>query len=118
MLGESCLIMTSDDCFSFPTCLMPLSPETVTREWRFHVAESVSVPVNGRDLEAQVMADPSGVCHASWLCLPLPYLRCQDTFFASFMVSPCVLCLCLLSPPWVYLDPASHEKLVAWYLMT
>jgi hypothetical protein len=73
---------------------MPLFSETVTGEWRFRVAESVPIPVNGSDLEAQVMADPSGVCHASRLCLPLPYLRCQDTFSASSMVSPHVsVCL-------------------------
>jgi hypothetical protein len=117
-LGESCLIMASDDCFSFPPCLMPLFPETATREYKFHVAESVPVPVNGSNLETQVMANPSGVCHASRLCLPLSYLRCQDTFSASSMVSPHVLCLCLPSPPWAYWDPASHEKPVAWYLMT
>jgi hypothetical protein len=97
---------------------MPLFPETVTGEWRFCVAESVPVPVNGRDLETQVMANPLGIFHASRLCLPLPYLRCQNTFSASSMVSPCVLCLCLPSLPWAYWDPASHEKLVAQYLMT
>jgi hypothetical protein len=70
------------------------------------------------DLQAQVMSNPSGVCQASGLCLPLPYLRCQDTFSASSMVSPHVLCLCLPSPPWASWDPASHEKPVAWYLMT
>jgi hypothetical protein len=52
--------------------LIPLFPETVTGEWTFHVAESVPVPVNGSDLETQVMANPSGVCHASRLCLSLP----------------------------------------------
>jgi hypothetical protein len=97
---------------------LPLFPETVTGEWRFHVAESVPVPLNGSDLETQVMANPSGVCHASRLCPPLPYLRCQDTFSASSMVSPHVLCLCLPSPPWAYWDPVSHEKLVTQYLMT
>jgi hypothetical protein len=60
--------MASDDCFSFPPCLMLLFPETATREW-FHVAESVPVPVNGNDLKEQVMANPSGVCHASRLSL-------------------------------------------------
>jgi hypothetical protein len=93
--------------------LMSLFPETAVGEWRFHVVESVPVPVNGSDIEMQVMANPSGVCHASRLCLPLPYLRCQDTFSASSMVSPHVLCLWLPSPPWAYWDPASHEKLVA-----
>jgi hypothetical protein len=93
-------------------------PETVTRGWRFSGAESVPVPVNGSNLVAQVMVNPSGVCHASRLCLPLPYLRCQDTLSASSMVSLCVFYLCLPSPPWAYWDPASHEKLVAWYLMT
>jgi hypothetical protein len=94
--------------------------ETATRQWRFHVAENVPVPVNGSDLEAQVMANPSGVCHASRLCLPLPYLRCQLTFSASSMsfVSPHVLCLCLPFPPWAYWDPASHKKLITWYLVT
>jgi hypothetical protein len=91
-------------------CLMSLFPETVTRDWRFHFSESVPVPVNGSDLETQVMANPSGMCHASRLCLHLPYLRCQDTFSASSMVSPCVLCLCLPSLPWAYWVPASHEK--------
>jgi hypothetical protein len=86
---------------------------------RFHFAESLPVPINGSNLEAQVMANPFSVCHASRLCLPLPYLRCQLIFSASFMVSPlCVLCLCLPSPPWAYWDPASHEEPVAWYLMT
>jgi hypothetical protein len=97
--------MASDDCFSFPPCLMPLLPETVTQEWRFHVAESAPVPVNGRDLEAHVIANPSGMCHASRLCLPLPYLRCQDTFSVPSMVSPSVLYLCLPSSPWAYWDP-------------
>jgi hypothetical protein len=111
--------MASDEYFSSPPQrLMPLFPETVTGEWIFHVAESVPVPVNVSALEAQAMANPSSVCHASRLCLPLPYLRCQDTFSASIMVSPHVLCLCLPSPPWAYWDPASHEKPVAWYLMT
>jgi hypothetical protein len=84
--------------------LMPLLPETATREWRFHVAESVPVPVNGSGLKAQVMANPSGMCHASRLCLPLPYLRCQDTFSAPSMVSLSVLYLCLPSLPWAYWD--------------
>jgi hypothetical protein len=89
----------------------------VTGEWRFCFTESLPVPINGSNLEAQVMADPSGVCHASRLCLPLLYLRCQLTFSASSMVSPHVLCLYLPSPPWAYWDPASCEKPVAWYLM-
>jgi hypothetical protein len=117
-LVESCLIMASDDCFSSPPHLMSLFPETMAREWRFHFVESVPVSVNGRNLETQVMANPIGVCHAFRLCLPLPYLRCQHTFSASSMVSPHVLCLCLPSPSWAYWDPASHEKLVACYLMT
>jgi hypothetical protein len=73
-LGESCLIMASDNCFSFPRShLMPLFPETVTEEWRFHVAESVPVPLNGSDLEAQVMAKPSGVsCLQALPSPPLP----------------------------------------------
>jgi hypothetical protein len=111
-------VWLSNDCFPFPPCLMSLFPETVTREWRFHVAESVPVPVTGSDLEAQVMANPSGVCHTSRLCLPLPYLRCQDTLSASSMASAHVLCLCLPSPLWAYWDPASHEKLVTWYLVS
>jgi hypothetical protein len=44
----------------------------VTREWRFHFAESLPVPINGSNLETQVMANPVSVCHASRLCLPLP----------------------------------------------
>jgi hypothetical protein len=66
---------------------MSLFPETATREWKFHVAENVPLPVNVSNLETQVMANPSGVCHASRLCLPLPYLRYQDTFSASSVVS-------------------------------
>jgi hypothetical protein len=89
---------------------MLLLPETVTQEWRFHVAESVPVPVNGSDLETQVIASSSGVCHASRLCLPLPYLTCQDTFSASSMVSTCVLFLCLPSPPWAYWDCGLPRK--------
>jgi hypothetical protein len=112
-LAESCLITASDDCFSFPSCLMPLFPETMTRQWRFHVGESVPVPVNGSHLKAQVMTNPSGVCRASRLYPPLPYLRCQATFSAFSMVSLCVLCLCLPSLPWAYWDPTSHEKLIA-----
>jgi hypothetical protein len=83
VLAESCLIMASSDCFSFLPCLMSLFPETVTKEWRFHFAGSVPVPVGGSNLETQVLANPSSMCHASRLCLPLPYLRCQDTFSAS-----------------------------------
>jgi hypothetical protein len=103
-LGESCLIMASDDCFSSPRLhLMPLFPETATGEWSIHVAESVPVPVNGSDLEAQVMDNPSGVCRASRLCLPLPYLTCQDLFcFLRGLTH--VLCLCLPSPPWASWD--------------
>jgi hypothetical protein len=84
---------------------MPLLPETVTTEWRFRVAESVPVPRSGSDLEAQVITHPSGMCHTSRFCLPLLYLRCQDTFSAPSVVSLCVLCLCLPSPPWAYWDP-------------
>jgi hypothetical protein len=69
--------MASDDCFSFthtaapqPPHLMLIFPEAATGEWRFRVAENVPVPVNESDLEAQVMVNPSGVCHASRLCLP------------------------------------------------
>jgi hypothetical protein len=101
-----------------PPQLMSLFPETATREWRFCFAESVPVSVNGSNLETQVMANPSGICCGSRLCLPLPYLRYKDTFSASSMVSQHVLCLSLPSPPWAYWDPASHEKPVAWYLMT
>jgi hypothetical protein len=75
---------------------------SVTREWRFHFAESVPIPINESNLETQVMANPLSMCDASRLCLPLPYLRCQHTFSASSMVSPRVLCLCLPSPPWAY----------------
>jgi hypothetical protein len=53
----------------------------------FIFAESLPVPINGSNLEAQVMANPLSVCHASRLCLSLPYLRCQHTFSASSMVS-------------------------------
>jgi hypothetical protein len=95
---------------------MPLFPETVTGQWRFRFAENVPVPVNGSDLEAQVMPNPSGICHAFRLCLPLPYLRCQDFFCFLHGITTCPLSLS--SPPWAYWDPASHEKLVAWYLMT
>jgi hypothetical protein len=55
---------------------------SVTGEWRFHFAESLPVPINGSNLETEVMANPLSVCHASRLCLPLPYLRCQLTFSA------------------------------------
>jgi hypothetical protein len=42
--------MAPDDCFSFPHLLIPLLPETVTREWKLHVAEGVAVPLSGSDL--------------------------------------------------------------------
>jgi hypothetical protein len=84
---------------------MPFLPETVTQEWRFHVAESVPVPLSGSDLEAHVVTNHTGVCHASKLCLPLPYLRCQDTFSTPSLFSPHALYLCLPSPPWAYWDP-------------
>jgi hypothetical protein len=73
-----CLVLywgTSDWLWHLTTLfphLMPLLPETVTLEWRFHVAKSVPVPLSGSDLQAQVTANPSGMCHASRLCLPLP----------------------------------------------
>jgi hypothetical protein len=46
----------------------------VTREWRFHFAESLPVPINGSNLQTQVMANPLSMYHASRLCLPLPGL--------------------------------------------
>jgi hypothetical protein len=97
------LVMAPDDSSLF-LCLMPLLPETVTREWRFPVAKSVLVPLTGSNLEAQVFTNPSDMCHASRLCLPLSYLRCQDTFSAPSMVLPWALYRCLLSPPWAYWD--------------
>jgi hypothetical protein len=89
----------------------------MTREWRFRFLKAYQYQSMGATWRQQVMANPLSLCHASRLCLPLPYLRCQHTFSASSMVSPRVLCLGLPSPPWAYWDPASHEKLVAWYLM-
>jgi hypothetical protein len=68
----------------------------VTGEWRFHFAESLPVPINGSNLEAQVAANPLSVCHGSRLCLPLPYLRCQHTFLPppwSHHVSSVSVCL-------------------------
>jgi hypothetical protein len=38
---------------------MSLFPETATGEWRFPFAESVPIPVNGSNLETQVMVNPS-----------------------------------------------------------
>jgi hypothetical protein len=97
---------------------MSLLPETVTREWRFHVAENVPVPVNGSNLEAQVITNPSGVCHASRFFLLLPYLRSQ----APFLLPPWSQCVSFVSVslplPGLTRTLASHEKLVAWYLMT
>jgi hypothetical protein len=110
-------LLANSDLKAIPA-LRELMLYSVTGEWRFHFAESLPVPMKGSNLETQVMANPLSMCHASRLCLPLPYLRCQVTFSASSMVSPHVLCLCLPSLPWAYWDPASHEKLVAWYLMT
>jgi hypothetical protein len=87
-----------------PSCGMRQSPEFI---WQpesggFIFAESLPVPINESNLETQVMANPLSECHASRLCLPLPYLRCQHNFSASSMVLPRVLCLCLPSPPWAY----------------
>jgi hypothetical protein len=99
------LVMAPDHYFSSPHHLIPLLPETVTTEWRFHVAESVPVPLSGSDLEACVIANPSDVCHASRLCLPFPFPKRQDTFSAPSLVLPHVLYLCLPSSPWAYWDP-------------
>jgi hypothetical protein len=65
----------------------------VTREWRLRFAESLPVPTNRSNLETQVMANPSGVCHASRLCLPLPYLRCQLLFCLLYGLTMCPLSL-------------------------
>jgi hypothetical protein len=98
------LVVAPDDCLSFPPCQIPLLPETVTQEWRFGVAGSVPVPPGGTTMQAHLIINPSGVHPASRLCLPLPYLRCQDTHSAPFPV-PCLVCLlCLPSPPWAYRD--------------
>jgi hypothetical protein len=78
---------------------------SVTREWRFCFLKACQYQSMGATWR-QVMANPLNVCHASRLCLPLPYLRCQLTFSATSMVSPHVLCLCLPSPPWAYWDPS------------
>jgi hypothetical protein len=116
------LILEPDDFSSFPTCPIPLLLEAVTREWRFHVTDSVPVPLSGRD--PQVCVLPPG-------CLPLPYLRCQDTpsvptkaaailLLTHSLPGPTALSfisVCLTLP--VLTGPlASHGKLVPWYLTT
>jgi hypothetical protein len=111
-------LLANSDLEAIPA-LRELMLYLVTREWmEVLFPESLPVPINWSNLETQVMANPLSVYHASRLCLPLAYLRCQLTFSASSMVSPHVLCLFLSSPPWAYWDPASHEEPVAWYLMT
>jgi hypothetical protein len=79
-------LLANSDHEAIPA-LRELMLYSVIGEWRFHFAESLPVPNNGSNLETQVMANPSGMCHASRLYLPLPYLRCQHTF---------------LPPPWSY----------------
>jgi hypothetical protein len=50
---ETCLIIASMTASLPPPNLMPLFPEMATGEWKFHVADSIPVPVNGSDLETQ-----------------------------------------------------------------
>jgi hypothetical protein len=54
--------------------LRELMVYSVTGERRFRFAESLLVPINGSNLETQVMANPLSVHHASRLCVPLPGL--------------------------------------------
>jgi hypothetical protein len=75
--------------------------------------KTVPVPISRNDLEANMIANPSGMCHASRLCLPLPYIRYQDTFSAPSLISPSVLYLYLHSSPWVTGTLFSHKKRVA-----
>jgi hypothetical protein len=64
-------LLANSDLKAVPA-LRELMLYSVTGEWRFCFPESLPVPINGSNLEAQVMADPLSVCHASRLCLPLP----------------------------------------------
>jgi hypothetical protein len=50
--------------------------------------KSVPVPLSESDLEAHEIAEPSGVHNTSRLCLPLPFLRCQDIFSVPSLVFP------------------------------
>jgi hypothetical protein len=73
MLEETWLILVPDDFSSVPTCQIPLLPEAVTQEWRFYVADSVLVPLNGSVLKAHLIVNPSGMCLACCLqALPSP----------------------------------------------
>jgi hypothetical protein len=89
---------------SFPSCQISLLPETVTQEWRFVVTGSDPVPPGGDNLQAHVVINPSGIHHASRMCLPLLYPKSQDTFSAPSLVPPHFLHLCLPSPPWAFWD--------------
>jgi hypothetical protein len=82
------------------------------------VADSVPVPLSGKDLKAHLNINPSGVSPASRLCLPFPSLGCQiapsvptrnkrHTFTHTLPPrSHClVLHFCLPSPLCAYWDP-------------
>jgi hypothetical protein len=99
-----------DDCLFFSPLQIPLLPETVTRKWRFGVTGSVPVPPGGNNLQAHLIVNPSGLCPASSPCLPLPYLRYQDTPSAPSLVPCLVLYFCLPSPSWAYWDPGLPLK--------
>jgi hypothetical protein len=79
-------LLANSDLEAIPA-LRELMLYSVTGDSRIEVSfpETLPVPINGSNLETQVMANPLSMYHASRLCLPLPYLRCQLTF---------------LPPPW------------------
>jgi hypothetical protein len=102
----------------FPICQIPLLLEAAPKSEDLMLL-SVPVPLNGNNLEAHLIVNPSGMRPASWLCLPLPYLRCQDTPSAPSLVL--FLCPSSLSAfpslglpgPWL-----SMENVMPWYLLT
>jgi hypothetical protein len=104
------LVVALDNFLSFSICQIPLLTEVVTQEWRFPVADSGLAQTSGNNLEPHLSFNPLGVCPASRLCLPLPYLRCQDTHSAPSLVPRLVLYLYLPSPPWAYWDPGLAWK--------
>jgi hypothetical protein len=67
-LEEACLVLEPGVLLLPPAlrhCWYPLLLEAAIPEWRFCVADSVPVPLSGRDLKAYLIVNPSSVCCVS-----------------------------------------------------
>jgi hypothetical protein len=103
--------------FIFFHLSIPLLLEAVTLEWRFCVADSVPVPLSGKDLKAHLIINSSSLCPVSWFCPPSLTQNVRSPLLSppeaadilllthSLLVLPPCPSSRLPSPPCAYWDP-------------